>query len=248
MCAQQAGRVELQPSWLLHRRPYRETSLLLEVFTRDHGRLPLVARGARRGRRGAGVELQPFRPLLLGFGLRGEMGSLHAAEPDPAAPSAPLAGAALASGFYVNELLMRLVHRFDPHPALFGVYRHTLAALAEPATLEAALRRFEKRLLEEAGYGPSFTHDAESGAPVRADRRYVFVIERGAREATGTGSTDMRSTVAGSTLLDLDAGRFGDPVTRIEAKRLMRRIIDHHLGGRPLQSRTLLRQPRDDGG
>lgn len=235
-------RVGMQAAYVLHRRPYRETSLLLEVFSREHGRVPLVARGARRSRRGARAELEPFRALLLSFNMRGEMGTLLDAEFAAAAAEAPR-GEALPSAFYVNELLMRLVHRFDPYPTLFDAYADLLTGIAEPAKREPVLRIFEKRLLEETGYGLVLDHDTGSGAPLQPHERYVYAAEEGPvllsdeRQAAGPWPV-----VRGSTLLSLAAETLGDDTDSLrESKRLMRFVIDHYLGGKPLKSRSLFR-------
>lgn len=139
-------RVLVQPAWVLHRRPWSESSLIVELFSRDFGRIGAVARGGRNSRRWRGL-LEPFSPVLASWQGRGELRSLVAAEPDGARPA--LAGAALASGFYLNELLLRLLRRDDPHPELHPLYGDTLNRLPD----EAALRGFECRLLEALGYG-----------------------------------------------------------------------------------------------
>ncbi len=233
-------RVDMQPGYVLHRRPYGETSLLLEVMAREHGRLPLVARGARRPRRGAGVELQPFRPLLLSFTLRGEVGTLRGSElADGAGP--PLAGAALPGAFYASELLMSLLHRFDPHPALFDAYDRLLACIANSEKRELGLRAFEKHLLAEIGYGLVLDRECNTGDVVRADCRYVYVPDRGPVLLSGTQVAESGPVVKGSTLLALAEERFDDVGTVRDARRLMRFLVEHHLGDKPLKSRTLFR-------
>jgi len=230
-------RVQLRQAFVLHRRPYRETSLLLEVFTRDFGRLGLVARGVRRrASRLAGV-LQPFRPLLLSWSGRRELGTLADAEYDGV--TQPLGGPALASGFYVNELVLRLLHRFDPHPELFGIYAGTLERLRRSGAQESALRIFEKRLLEAVGYGLVLDHDVVSGRPLEPDAVYDYRHDRGPVPAGAGGTEGIR--MGGDALAALARERLDTPEHLLAAKRLMRYVLRVHLGDRPVTSRTLFR-------
>jgi DNA repair protein RecO (recombination protein O) len=223
----------LVPAFVLHRREYRSTSLLLELFTRDGGRLPAIARGVR-GARGPGAALlQPFRLLLVGLGGRGEVRTLT--QVDTAAPPLSLIGTGLYCGFYLNELLLRLLPREDPHAALFGDYREALAALAGGAGQAATLRRFERQLLEHAGYAMVLDRDA-GGLPLRRDGRYRYHPEQGpVRCGAGEGGF----SVSGATLLDLAADAPLDAARAREARELMRRVLAVHLGDRPLKSREL---------
>lgn len=230
-------RSDLQPAFLMHRRPYRETSALLETFTRDHGRIALVARGARRPRSALRGALQPFVPLLIGWFARGELGTLRNVEV-PVAVRA-LEGRALISGLYVNELLLRLTHRNDPHPELFAAYASVLDALRAQPDEQTALRVFEKRTLEAVGYGLLLERDADSGSPVEASRRYAYRADQG--PVRGTPRDGGFVDVSGATLLALAAESALDPTAQREAKRLMRFVIGAHLGGRPLASRALFR-------
>lgn len=237
--------VTLQPAHVLHQRPYRETSLLLEVFSLDHGRVGLVARGARRPRSGLRGILQAFRPLLLSWVGRGELMSLTGAEPDGQA--AALSGRGLLSGLYVNELLMRLLQRSDPHGGLYGSYRAALAGLAAAGREERVLRVFEKRLLEAIGYGLVLTTDAGSGAPVKPDGRYRYQIEHGPVVDTSGRGTGI--PISGQTLLALAEERLDSPGGLREAKSLMRHVLRVYLGDRPLASRELFKegQARHEG-
>ena len=231
------SKVDLQPAFVLHQRPYRESSLLLEVFGIGAGRVGLIAKGARRPRSPLRAQLTPFRPLLLSWRGRGDLGLVVAAEPDGAALVVP--PAALASGLYLNELLVRLLHRHDPHPELFLVYRRTLMALAtSDCPLEQALRIFEKRLLDAVGYGLMLDRSAESGEPVVPEAHYRYITDRGPVEARGR-ETGAGVQIRGSTLLALASEGPMDPVALKEAKQLMRTAINLHLEGRPLMSRTL---------
>ncbi len=221
------------PAFVLHRRAYSNTSLLLECLTAANGRFPVIARGVRaRSPGGAGL-LQPFVPLLIGWSGRGEVKTLTSFEINGA--TIDLEGRALYCGFYVNEVLMRLLERHDPHEALFGLYRETLAGLAADNEIERILRRFERLLLTELGYGLLLERDAESGAHIDPDRRYHYELERGPLPVRAASA----DTVKGSTLLALAQDRRLDGEERKEARRLMRRVLAHYLGDRPLKSREL---------
>ncbi|MGR8921594.1 MAG: DNA repair protein RecO [Gammaproteobacteria bacterium] len=224
-------------AYVLHRRRYRDTSLIVEFLTREHGRLAAVARGALRPKsRLAGV-LQPLAPLSIETRGRGELLTLTKAEAE--AVGAPLAGTRLYSAFYVNELIMRLTVAHDPLPALFELYAGTLEMLAGDAALEPALRRFERDLLDLVGLGMNLEHDALTGAAIQSGALYDYVADRG---PAGTGAGGC--AVHGATLLAL-AGRqpWSDSASR-EAKRLMRYVVDHHLDGRPLAARELFAPAR----
>ena len=232
------GRIALQPAFVLHRKPYRDTSLLIEAFTAEHGRLGLVARGARGRRGGMQGLLQPFQGLLLSWSGRGELVTLTAAEPQ----GAPLVlqGDAVISGFYLNELLIRLLVRHDPHPQLFHRYIATLQRLAALRQDEWALRLFERDLLQELGYGLLLTQEGGSGEMVEPAARYCYHPEFGPKRL-GYDEEPCVS-VHGATLLTLEQGGEADSRTRGEAKRLMRMILSRYLGPRPLASRELFRQ------
>ena len=235
-------RVENEPGYVLHARPWRETSLILEAFTPDHGRTGLVARGVRRARSRLRGLLLPFQPLLLSWTGRGELPTLTGA--DTEGPHRTLRGRALFSGFYLNELLLKLLPRGDAHPELFADYRDALAGLGANGAADPVLRLFEKRLLDALGYGPTFDRAADTGAPVSPGRRYRYVPERGpVEEGGGAPASEERGgpVVSGRTLIALAGGRLvgGDDRERVEARRLMRAILAPHLGPRPLGSREL---------
>ncbi len=228
-------RIVLQPAFVLHRRPYRNTSLLLEALTPVEGRLGLVARGVRTARSRLKGVLQPFQPLLLSAAGKGELLNLTAAEeagaPLPPAPTRWL------SGLYVNELMLRLLQRHDPHPGLFAAYAVVLAALADAEHEEPALRIFEKRLLAAIGYGLLLDAEAHSGRPIVPDGAYRYVLDRGPCDTVPAGPG---IPISGKSLLALRQETFPDAVALREAKRLTRAAIGVHLQGRPLQTRTLL--------
>jgi DNA repair protein RecO (recombination protein O) len=234
------ARINNEPGFILHTYPFKETSVVAEVFTRDHGRVALIARGARRPASALRGLMQPFTPLLLSWFGKSELKTLHAAEwlGGLVAPQ----GRALMCGFYLNELLLRLLARGDAHELLYDRYVATLDQLAgETADFERILRRFEKSLLSEIGYGATFDVDADSGAPIEPEARYVFQPERGALRSVGQPGCP----VSGQTLLDLAADRFERQSTLAESKALMRTLINHTLGAKPLYTRQLLRELTD---
>lgn len=231
------GKVDAQPAWVLHSYPYRETSLIVEVFTRDHGRIALLARGARRPRAAIRGLLLAFQPLEIGWSGKGEVPTLMKAEWVGGQPL--LSGEALFCGFYLNELLVHLLPREDAHQVLFARYGELLARLAEhrdAVAREADLRCFEKALLEELGYGLTLGHD-HVGDAIQPGLDYHYRIEEGPVPGEGEGPS-----VLGKTLLDLAAEDFADPRTRAEAKLLMRVLIAHYLNGVELETRKLFRE------
>ena len=236
------NRVDGQAAYVLHLHPFSETSLVVDVFSRDHGRVPLLARGARRPRSAMRGMLMSFQPLELGWFGGGEVKTLAKVEWLGGMPL--LGGRCLLLGYYLNELLLKMLPREDAHAALFDAYAAALQALAEGAADAPELRRFEKTLLKELGYGLTLDVDVESGRPVVPDAHYAFLLERGpvARPGVGAGDTaidDQGSALSGKTLLDMAADDFSDPRTRMESRRLMRLLISHHLGGKSLQSRRV---------
>ncbi|HHH36711.1 MAG TPA: DNA repair protein RecO [Gammaproteobacteria bacterium] len=236
----------LEPAFVLHRRPYRDSSLIVELLTRGHGRISALARGARRSRSRYHGRLEPFRALLVSWGGRGELATLHQAEENGAAATV-LPPALLVHGFYLNELLLRLLHRHDPCPEIHAAYGETLTALAgttDSAIVQARLRLFEKRLLEALGYGLNLQYDGREGAPIRPAQRYRYYPQRGALPITddlGLQAHDDGVEVQGETLIALAAGTLASATALRESKRLMRMALNRLLGGRPLHSRELVR-------
>lgn len=228
-------RVDQQPGFVLHSYPYRETSLIVEVFSRDFGRIGLVAKGARRPMSQLRGVLMAFQPLLIDWSGGGEMKTLVRAEWLGGQPL--LGGQALLCAYYANELLMRLMPREDSHPELHRAYGEALRALAANESQEVVLRRFELALLQELGYGLCLDADAD-GVPVQLDGHYAYIIERGA-VSLDEYCVDDPSVVSGKTLLDMACGDFRDAETLAQSKALMRRLIQHYLGGQVLQSRRV---------
>ena len=227
-------RVDGAEAYLLHAYPYSETSLILDVFARDHGRLSILARGARRPRSAMRGVLIGFQPLELGWFGGGEVKTLAKAEWQGGVPL--LQGRCLLLGYYLNELLLKLLPREDAHPMLFSAYAQAIEALARGGSDAPELRRFEKTLLKELGYGLTLDQEAEAGQPVQAEREYLYLVERGPVPASGRENIP---AIRGKTLLDLAADDYRDPRTLSESKMLMRQLFNHYLGGQALQSRRV---------
>jgi DNA repair protein RecO (recombination protein O) len=230
-------RADHQPGYVLHTYPYKETSLIVEAFTRDYGRVALLARGARRPRSAMRGVLLSFHPLRLGWSASAELGTLVSAE--WAGSLQPLAGRALMCGFYLNELLLRLLPRDDPHEALFDCYGEALGGLSAKGAQGSVLRGFEKQLLAELGYAPLLEREAASGAPIEPGRRYVYEPDRGPMLSRNSSSA---LSVSGQTLLDLAADEYDRPETRDEARMLLRTLIGQRLHGQVLHTSAVLRE------
>lgn len=226
----QRRRVELQPAYLLHARAFRDTSLLLEAFTPEYGRVGLIARGARGPRSKNRANLQPLRPLLLSWNASGELGTLTGVE--ARGLPAPLAGEPLFCAWYANELLMRLSAREDAHPVLFAAYVALLDRLA--ADTEPALRAFERCLLEELGYGLRLPADLEPGW------RYRYDWEQGPLPCRA----EEGEAYSGASLIALRDDQLTGAEARREARRLLRQALQRQLGARPLETARLLRELR----
>lgn len=228
--------IEQQPAFVLHTRPYRETSLLLECLTRDHGRIGVVARGVRSQRgRLQRSQLEPFQPLVLDLQMRGELATLRGAE--AAGMSSRLQGDAGLAGLYINELVVRLTERQDPHPSLYDAYAQTLLRMVQETSLAWQLRRFERDLLSELGYALQLDDDADSGEPLQADILYTYRPEHGPVRCR---ATDPRA-VRGSDLRLLQEDRMPDAQGLHALRGMMRELIRFHLGGVELRAWRVLR-------
>ncbi|MDD5275706.1 MAG: DNA repair protein RecO [Methylovulum sp.] len=225
--------IYLQPGFVLQHRHFRETSLLLDVLTQDYGRVSVIAKGVRKAKSKTAGLLQPFVPLKLSFIGKSELKLLTHVEMD--LPMTALTGLALYCGFYLNELVCRFLYPYDPHPEVFIDYRDCLAQLGGKQPLEAALRSFELALMEYSGYGLQLEYDFYHGQPVEADKKYHFNAEQGPVAAE-------QGEFSGSTLQALIRKDFTQPQVLSEAKLLMRSVIDTHLQGKSLKSRTVINQ------
>ncbi len=234
-----ARRILLQPAYVLHHRPYRDTSRILELFTRDYGRVSVFARGARGARKtGAALAsiLQPFNRVLVSWSGRGEAGQLTAAEFDGAMSVLP--PDRLVSGFYLNELLLKLFARHDSHPDVFSLYAATLDALKVDAAGVRPLRLFEKRLLDALGYGLALEREYDADRPLDARYAYRYRLDQGAMRIEGVA--EGAGIFSGGTLLAVAREDFSDPAVCAEARALLRAALDRCLEGKELRTRQVL--------
>lgn len=227
-------RLEDQPAFVLHSYPYRETSLILEVFSRNCGRVALVARGARRPRSALRGLLMGFQPLTLSWFGKHELRTLHSAEWQGGQPQ--LQGTALLCGFYLNELLLNLMARDDPHEQLFDYYQQTLQRLAHESDHASTLRCFEKHMLQELGYALLLDREADSSEPIDPAAHYRYVVEYGAARDAEEGLP-----ILGKTLQDMAADDYRDPLSAQQSKQMMRMLLNHHLAGKTLHTRELIK-------
>lgn len=229
-------RVDQQPGFVLHTRPYRETSLLLEVLSRDHGRVGLVARGVRSARsRTPRALLQPALPLILGWSGQGELATLNSV--DAAGAPSMLSGETLLCSLYLNELVARMLPRNDPHPGVFDAYAETLDRLSTTSAPAWSLRRFERDLLADLGYGLVLEHEADSDVPIDAQRDYAYRLDAGPVPwRIATDGLRLR----GSALLALAGGNEPNAEDLSALRRLLRALIAHHLDGPGLRAWSML--------
>ena len=211
---------------------------MVETFTRNFGRVGLVARGARRPRSAMRGLMMAFQPLLLSWAGKSELRTLHKAEWLGGVPQ--LQGLGLMCGFYLNELLLKFLAREDPHDALYGIYEEAIAALAREPEPAAVLRRFEKHLLKELGYALVLDREADSGKPIDPGKRYTYLIERGPVQLDR--GTQAQLEISGRTLIELEGDNFADATTLAQSKQLMRFLVNHYLGNQELHTRQLLRE------
>lgn len=226
--------VNFCPSFILHQRAYRETSLLLDVFSLHHGRVSLIAKGVKGKKRNQQGLLQLYQPLLLSWSGHGDLYSLRGVEAESAAFI--LAGDATLCGLYINELLVRLLPIGEADKAIFSAYQAALSRLQDADNNEVALRLFEKLLLSHLGYGLVLDHDVETGQVIDAEQRYYYLPDTGLHRAK-TDQTE--NTISGRSLLHLIDESDFDQTSLKEIKQLMRGVIHFYLGGKPLQSRQL---------
>lgn len=228
-------RVLDEPAFMLHHRAFRDSSQILDIISKEHGRLSVVARGSRSAKSRYRGVLRPFLPLRMSWVIRSDLGTLTGAE--IAGAPLVLGGKALMSGYYTNELLLRLLHRHDPQPEIYDLYDATVRALAGGGSLSTALRRFEYGLLQLLGYGLNLSCDSLSGSLVEDDCYYQYRVEQGLVEAA-PGSGPM--TFKGNLLKAIEAEEFTEPEVLQAAGLLFREVLTYHLDGRELNSRKVL--------
>ncbi len=231
-----SGPVQQEPAYVLHRRAYRETSLLMDLFTLNHGKMGVIARGGAGIKSPLKAQLQPFQPLLVDWTGRSDLKTLTQVEVRPGVRLGH--GRALYSGFYLNELLQKLVSLSDPNPSLFAAYIDALEQLANGGDdVEPVLRRFEMIVADSMGYGFAWDQAMDSGQPVQAGARYCYDPQQG---ILAHASDHARLTgLPGDVLLALADGHLDTDATRRVAKQVMRALTDFLLQGRPLNSRAL---------
>jgi len=234
-CMSIQRRVQQQPGYILHHRPFRESSQILDIMTRDYGKIALVARGSRGSKsRLAGV-LRPFLPLKVSWVAKSDLGTLTGAE--ASGPPAGMRGDAMLSAFYVNELLLNFLHRHDPQAEIFELYAAVIAGLVGNENVAAQLRSFELEFLKLLGYAVDLDHVAGTRDALQAKQNYEYRMEQGAvavdREEGGL-------VFPGAVLSAINERRFGQPDILRAANRLLREIVNFHLGGKELKSRKVL--------
>jgi DNA repair protein RecO (recombination protein O) len=225
--------VYLQPAFILQHRKYRETSLIIDVLTRDFGRISLLAKGVRKAKSKTAGLLQPFLPLAVSYIGKGELKTLTDVEVVQSLPE--IKGLALYCGFYINELIELFLHKDDPHPQVFAYYQECLSRLPDASKIETTLRIFELDLMDNIGYGLQLQQDAGNKKPINPSKKYIFNIEQGPIE-------DENGLFSGKTLQAMNARDFTDSQVLAEAKVLMRAALDTHLQGKPLKSRTVINE------
>lgn len=231
------SRHRLHDAFVLHRRPFRNSSHIVDLMTSDEGKIAVIARGSSRGKGAQMALLQPFRPLQVSWSGRGELQNLNAVEPKEKGYA--LTGRRMFCGLYANELMVRLLHRGDPHPELYSLYQQLIAALSDGEEEGRLLRSFEIQLLEQVGFGIDL-HQDSAGAPIDAQQRYCYHPEEGMVRLQAESSRS--TTVRGKTLEWLRAtGEQVESSILIEARQLLRSVIDAHIPGE-LQSRKLMAQ------
>lgn len=224
--------------------------MLVEVFTEQHGRVGLVARGARGPKSRMRGLLEPFSRVLISWSGRGDLVTLTRLE--NAEPARVLSGEALVSALYLNEIVLKFCERRDPHPELYQAYAETLARLSAAEQIEIPLRIFEKRLLEAVGYGLELRETADTHQPVIAEQRYLYRLDLGpVTDTVVPGESDgpelgtaQRVSISGQSLLALQRESLTDPTVLRECKRLLRSALNAHLGHRTINARSLFRSSR----
>jgi DNA repair protein RecO (recombination protein O) len=227
-----------EPGYVLHTRPYTESSLLIDVFCRQFGRFMLLAKGARRQKSGMRGVLMPFQPLLMSWSGKGQLPILTSVETQGFVNG--LAGTHLHAGYYINELVLKLLHRFDEHKNLYDAYDATVYALTQEKDANALLRVFEKKLLQEIGFGIILDHDVETGKAIERKARYRYMPQFGPVASDSSEDSDLE--VSGQTLIAFQNEEFETSESMQQARMLTRNLIYQQLGGRELRSRKVMKQ------
>ncbi|MGI9236690.1 MAG: DNA repair protein RecO [Woeseiaceae bacterium] len=228
-------RIQQQPACILHHRPFRDSSQILDIVTQDHGKIALVARGSRGSKsRLAGI-LRPFLPLKISWVAKGDLGTLTGAE--ASGPPMGIHGEAVFAAFYVNELLLHFLHRHDPQAEIFGLYKEVIARLGATGEIAATLRSFELELLSFLGYAVSFHPDAAGDIELNSHCFYDYRVEQG---PVAVERAEGPMVFKGSVLQSIRSQSFEDPEVLRAANRLLRQVINYHLGGKELKSRKVL--------
>jgi DNA repair protein RecO (recombination protein O) len=225
--------VYLQPAFILTQRQYRETSLIIDVLTRDYGRVPVLAKGVRKSKSKTAGLLQPFIPLTLSYSGKSELKILTHVEVTDS--FVDLEGIALYCGFYINELISRFLHQYDPHPEVFMYYKNSITSLLDTANIETTLRIFELDLMDTVGYGLQLNYDLCNDKTISPLAHYHFDLEQGLIEA-------IDGKVSGKTLIAIKSRNLIDSQVLYETKILMRKVISTLLNGKPLKSRAVISQ------
>ena len=234
-----SSRVQNEPAWLLHHRPFRDSSQILDILSRDHGRLAVVAKGSRGAKSKLRGILRPFLPLQLSWVIRSDLGTLTGAELDGAPLS--LSGDALLSGYYVNELILKLLHRHDPQPEIFVTYGKTIERLAGNNEVAEHLRRFEIELLRMLGYALNLDHDTQTKEPLRSRQHYEYRAAEGPVPISDRGRAGPM-VFTGAELDAIQQQQFADRAVLKNAGTLLRSVIAYHLDGKELKSRKVLKE------
>jgi DNA repair protein RecO (recombination protein O) len=229
-------RVQQQAAYILHHRPFRDTSQILDILSREHGKLAVVARGSRGARSRLKGILRPFMPLSMSWVIKSDLGTLTGAEVGGAPLS--LSGNALLSGYYVNELILHFLHRHDPQPGIFDAYQHTIQTLAAAGDdVAVCLRQFEIELLRQIGYALNLDHEYGSNKALDPQLNYEYRPEQG---AVAVSRSEGPQVFSGRVLSAIGEQHFDDAAVLRSANRLLRNVIAFHLGGKELKSRKVL--------
>ncbi len=233
-------RIQNEPAWLLHHRPFRDSSQILDILSLDQGRLAVVAKGSRGAKSKLRGILRPFLPLQLSWFIRSDLGTLTGAEMNGAPLS--LSGDALLSGYYVNELILKLLHRHDPQPEIFAAYSRTIERLAGSQDVAPYLRQFEIELLRILGYALNLEHDTETTEPLRPQQLYEYRVEQG---LVPVSDREGPMVFRGAEIDAIRNQQFADPAVLKNAGSLLRNVIAYHLDGKELKSRKVLKDMRN---